>query len=92
MGFQKGDQVILIQNKPFTLRLTLGALAEISERLNVTGPDALLNKLTVLDAPKTRLILACLTHPRLKSDVLMSDNDIAKALPKICEVFEYAFG
>lgn len=92
MGFQKGDQVIFIQSQRFTLRLTLGALAEISERLDVNGPDALLRKLAVLDALKVRLILNCLMHPRLEGDVLMSDDDIAKALPKICEVFEYAFG
>lgn len=92
MGFQKGDQIIFIGNQRIVLRLTMGALAEISERLLVKGPSALMAELTVLDMSKARSIFECLMKPCLDTHIVMTDGDILNALPKICEVFEYAFG
>lgn len=39
--FQPGDVDVTIGDKPYRARLTLGALAELSERLGAGGPKAL---------------------------------------------------
>ena len=38
MGYQKGDGRIVLGGQVFGLRLTMGALAEISQKLTILGP------------------------------------------------------
>lgn len=97
-GFQKGDQRLLIEGKTYGLRLTMGALAEITSRLSTAGPKQLSARLRRLSAADGRVLLACVMRPCLpygvcadSSAASFSDSQIAKALPIICRLFEQAF-
>ncbi len=76
MGFQKGDVAVIIGGVPCYLRLTIGALAEISERLAdpinssrenfaAIGPRALSQCLRSLSVAEARVLLTCLLSPPL---------------------------
>lgn len=98
MGFQTGDQQIVIKGKSYVLRLTMGALAEITSRLSVSGPQELSGRLRHVTPRDGRVLLACVMRPCLPSKVNIirlaahfSDGDIAAALPAICRLFEEAF-
>ena len=98
MGFQSGDQQIVINGQTYGLRLTMGALAEINLRLCTAGPQELSLCLRSLTAAQGRVLLACVMRPCLPSAdcthrlaAHFSKVDIAKAIPAICILFEEAF-
>ena len=98
MAFQSGDQSVLIKGTSYSLRLTMGALAEINSRLSVSGPQELSLRLRSLKLADGRVLLACMMRPCLPSRVNVirlaahfSDGDIAAAMPAICRLFEEGF-
>ena len=98
MGFQRGDQRLTIKNQTYGLRLTMGALAEITSRLSASGPQDLSLRLRSFDVAEGRVLLACVMRPCLPlgADVTglaasFSDEDIAQAMPIICRLFEDSF-
>ena len=98
MGFQKGDFYIVIEQQAYGLRLTMGALAEISSRLSAAGPQALAMRLRSLTPADGRVLLACVMRPclppedtRRRSVATLSDAEISSLLPVICQLFEQAF-
>lgn len=98
MGFQKGDQQIVINGISYGLRLTMGALVEITSRLSVSGPQELSGRLRHLTPVDGRVLLVCVMRPCLPSKVNIirlaanfSGGDIAAAMPVICRLFEEAF-
>jgi len=97
MGFQAGDGAVSISGKAVTLRLTLGALAEISTRMSLFGPDALMQGLRALQPEDGRLLLECLMLPDLPHGdaralaAELTMQEIAALLPAVCEIFEQAF-
>lgn len=94
-SFQPGDVRVQIKGEPFTLRLTLGALAQISGRLSASSPGAFSSILRTLSPEQARVLLSCLSCPPLMqadgSAGIVSDADIQRLLPDICRVFENAF-
>ena len=101
MDFQRGDIHITLAGQSYGLRLTMGALAEISSRLSVRGPQDLSLRLRNLSPADGRVLLACVMRPCLSplagSAALaepaanFSRQDIVRALPAICQLFEQAF-
>jgi len=94
VSFQPGDVRVEIEGKPYRLRLTLGALAEISDRLFAPSPRALSGVLRALTSEQTRVLLSCLSCPPLEADgsaVTIADTELKQLLPDICRVFETAF-
>jgi len=97
MGFQNGDGRLKCRGQVFILRLTLGGLAEISTRLSLTGPMALMQGLRSLQPDEGRVLLECLMRPAPPLEDARSPaadftpEDIVAALPVICDVFEKAF-
>lgn len=95
--FQHGDAQIRIGETTYIVRLSLGALAEISYRLSLSSLNALIEVLSPLEVETGRVLLESLIrpcHPCGGSDspvTQLSDTDIARILPIICEVFENAF-
>ncbi len=61
--FQPVDQHVNIGASSYTLRLTLGALAEISQRLNAQGPKALSAQMKNLTPQAAAVILTALLRP-----------------------------
>jgi len=98
MAFQRGDQRVVISGKPYGLRLTMGALADIQSRLSVRGPQELSARLRGLNADDGRVLLACVMQPCLPSEAALtgsaataSEEEVKDALPLICRLFEEAF-
>lgn len=98
MGFQRGDQRLTLQKQTYGLRLTMGALAEITSRLSARGPQELSLRLRSIDVAEGRVLLACVMRPCLPlgADVTglaasFSEDDIARVMPVICRLFEEAF-
>ena len=93
MTYHPGDQRVIIDGQGYSLRLTLGALAEISERLSASSPKRLSHVLRTLSAPQARILLTCLSVPRIEhvNALALSDAEVAAVLPSICSVFEKAF-
>ena len=98
MGFQRGDQRLTIKDQTYGLRLTMGALAEITSRLSASGPQELSLRLRSMSVAEGRVLLACVMRPCLPlgADVTglaasFSDEDIAQAMPQMCKLFEEAF-
>ena len=97
-GFQRGDKKIVIDNKTYGLRLTMGALAELNTRLSTGGTQGLSLRLRGLTPADGRVLLACVMRPCLSQQLdhtepaaHSSDADIAAAMPMICRLFEEAF-
>ena len=87
MGSVSGEKQLIINGSVVSLRLTLGGLAWIAEKLNCEGPQALSDIFRCLTAEQAKqILLAC-------SDVeaAPSDADIIKAMPDIAELFQGAF-
>ena len=98
MGFQRGDQRLTLQDKTYGLRLTMGALAEITSHLSASGPQELSLRLRSIDVVEGRVLLACVMRPCLPLGAEVtglaasfSDEDIAQAMPIICRLFEDSF-
>ena len=98
MGYQCGDQLVTLQKTTYGLRLTMGALAEITSRLSAKGPQELSLRLRSLNAVGGRVLLACVMRPCLPLGIdvtrlaaSFSEDDIARVMPVICRLFEEAF-
>lgn len=95
MSCQPGDIAVQIGGKPYVLRLTLGALAIISERLSAPSPQDLSSLLRNLTPAQARVLLSCLSCPPLpKTDGsagTVPELEVQRLLPDICRVFETAF-
>ena len=98
MGYQCGDQHVTLQKTTYGLRLTMGALAEITSRLSAKGPQELSLRLRSLNAVDGRVLLACVMRPCLPLGIdvtrlaaSFSGEDIAQAMPIICGLFEDSF-
>jgi len=91
----------MIGGKPYFLRLTLGALAEIDARLGVKGPIELAAKLKSFagDAQSETnalILLECLLHPCLSSraaDIpsVASNSKASEFMPAVATLFESSF-
>ena len=97
MNYQKGDGLITVSGTEYSLRLTMGALAELDTRLSLSGPAALANRLRHLSLSEARVLLVCVMRPCAPSEVSaapaasFSDAEIAKVMPQVCALFETAF-
>ncbi len=93
MTFQLGDVRASINGRSYVLRLTLGALAEIAERLSANSPQTLSQALRALTEAQARCLLSCLSCPPLEAADIsaLGDDEVAALLPDICRVFERAF-
>ncbi|MEE9272464.1 MAG: GTA-gp10 family protein [Robiginitomaculum sp.] len=101
-GFQAADVSVHIEGKAYTLRLTLGALLEISEKLKVLGPRSLAQKLKEMghdqsSAKTVAVLLEALLRPALKCVPYVDVSTLANKaipvnyLPAITQVFERSF-
>lgn len=96
---QFGDHYVQICGQSTRLRLTLGALALLSLRLGITGPTGLAQLLRKLSPAEAQTLLFCLIHScdgqntggDDRQVTLISDAELAAALPIICTLFEEAF-
>ena len=101
MSYQIGMEFIHIGPHYYDLRLTMGALAEISNRFKASGPIELAARLRHMSLSDARELLACLIRPslcryapRLDVDRLaarISDTELQAALPKMCRLIEQVF-
>ena len=98
MGFQRGDQRLTLQDQTYGLRLTMGALAEITSRLSASGPQELSLRLRSMSVAEGRVLLACVMRPRLPlgADVTglaasLTVEQVTQILPQMCKLFEEAF-
>lgn len=98
MGYQCGDQLVTLQKTTYGLRLTMGALAEITSRLSAKGPQELSLRLRSIDVAEGRVLLACVMRPCLPLGIdvtglaaSFSEDDVAGVMPVICRLFEEAF-
>ena len=106
MDYCRGDVLFGIGDTTYVLRLTLGALAEIDQRLGVNGPLELAEKLRRFSVDKASVnhafvLLECLLRPAFPSPCMSGAVDISaiarKAKPAefmraITQVFELNFG
>ncbi|WP_409433486.1 GTA-gp10 family protein [Litorimonas sp. RW-G-Af-16] len=96
-GYQPGDQSIVIAGDTYHLRLTLGALAEISARFGGGGPLHLAQVFRNLNDDAARTLLACLLRPCLPSEDVdrlaasASSPEIAAAMSAITEIINKTF-
>lgn len=96
-----GMEFVQINERRVGLLLTMGALAEISNRFQATGPMELAARLRRLSLGDTRELLACLMRPSLSRDAprmdarrlaaQISNEDLQRVLPKICQMIEHTF-
>jgi len=101
MTYQRGQEYIIIAKRHYALQLTMGALAEISDRFEASGPMELAARLRRMDLSDARGLLACLLRPSLpryaprldagKLAAQISDIELQAGLPKICRIIEQAF-
>ena len=101
MSYQIGSETIFIADLTYDLRLTMGALAEISNRFQASGPIELAARLRRINLSDARELLACLMRPslprhapRLGADRLaaqITTEELQITLPKMCRIIEVAF-
>lgn len=95
MDFQIGDETFEIEGQLYHLRLTIGALAAISEQLSAPSPETLSERLRSLSSGQARVLLTyCCLSPLRGSDrsvAELSDAQISHGLPELCRLFETAF-
>jgi len=97
MSYQKGDGLITVAGENYSLRLTMGALAELNTRLSLSGPTALATRLRQMTRKEARVLLACVMRPCLSPKeapppaAIFTDGQIAQAMPEVCRLFEEAF-
>jgi hypothetical protein len=96
MSFQKGDRHITIGEQPYLLRLTMGALADISQQLSARSPYALSQRVQALTLAEARVLLTCLLRPApfgalTVTVAALPAAEIQRLLPDICAVFEESF-
>lgn len=93
MTFQLGDVRVSIEGQVYSLRLTMGALAEITHGLGAKSPQALSQCLRRLTPEQARMLLGCLApaSPKPAPISALGDDALTALLPDICRVFEQAF-
>lgn len=89
--YQPGDTVIIIEGEAYRLRLTLGALAELSSYLEARGPRALAQILRGADQAQMFMAICALLRPVHGEIVFTRPVPRRVALPAIAEVLERAF-
>ncbi|HHL42111.1 MAG TPA: hypothetical protein ENJ42_00705 [Hellea balneolensis] len=104
--FRRGDACFKYQGQSYTLRLSLGALAEIDARLGINGPVELANVFRSLKSDKNsahiaRTLLECLYVPAPPLETAgtparayvtnFGDIPLSVFMPAILRVFETAF-
>lgn len=97
MSYQKGDGRIVLGGQVFGLRLTMGALAEISDKLSISGPAGLASCLRKMNPTYCKILLSSMitaggqVAPNELSQCEFSKPEMAAALPEVCRLFEEAF-
>ena len=93
ISYQLGDQPIMIGDDRYYLRLTLGALAEISEFLPANGPKALARQMKSLTLDKVMIVLLALLRPIYgHNSPALNQTDIKPNHVKvIAKLFETSF-
>lgn len=89
MSFQKGDRIIEVDGQSYYLRLTIGALAELTECLDAPSPKDLGQRFRSLSEDDLQHVVTALL--RHKEQTLPKDN-LAAFLPAIADIFEESFG
>jgi len=91
--YQPADQQVSIQGQDYSLRLTLGGLAEMSQSLKAAGPLALSARMKSLTAEHTQLMLTALLRPCHHADMpQLSVHDLTQeTLQAIALIFEQSF-
>lgn len=92
-SFQLGDYRVIIKAEVYYLRLTIGALAEISEHLPAASPKALALQMKTLSIDKVVIILTALLRPIYGSHCpqIRQDDVEADHLKVIAQIFERSF-
>jgi len=92
-GFQPADQQVQIKGQSYRLRLTLGALAEISQALNAAGPKDLSGHMKTLTPQSACLMLTALLRPCHGHQIpdLSKEDLTAEQLKAAASVFEQSF-
>ena len=93
MTRQRGDGVITLNGQPVRLRLTMVALADMDERLGISGPEDLATVFRSLRAVDVKQVLSalCIEDQHSRDVLIMSDSDVRDALPVMTRLFEEAF-
>lgn len=89
--YQPGDVGVTIGGKPHYARLTLGALAELSERLGARGPQALSRVLKMADPEHMDIAMRAVLRPvhgEIEGKLAVSALDRARCF---AQLFERAF-
>lgn len=90
-AFQPADVCVTIGGKPFRARLTLGALAELSERLGAGGPKALSHVLKTAKPEQMDMAMRAVlrpVHAEIEGALVVTALDCARCF---AELFERAF-
>ena len=93
MSWQAGDKRLTVGRREVTLRLTVGALSELCERLNVTTAEALASVLKAATPPQWTNLTQALLRP-VHGDgaqALALAIPAARVAPLVAELFEEAF-
>ena len=92
MGYQKGDGRIVLGGQVFGLRLTMGALAEISQKLTILGPADLADCLRNMSQEHCQILLSSLTRAYGQAAPReLGEADMAAALPEIAAYLRRRF-
>ena len=92
-SYQPADVIVPLDRGSVTLRLTLGALSEISHHLAATGPTDLASRLREINTDDALILLQALLRPchadlATSCDTSMITGEIMTA---IASIFERSF-
>ena len=89
--YRPGDVEVLINGRPEILRLTLGALAEMEQRLGVDNLAGLALRIGHPSASDLLIILSTLTKAGGSViEMAEADIDLSGALKSVADVFKFA--
>ena len=93
MSFQRGDVLVKVGARELVFRLTLGAFAEICERLGTSRVDELAHRLRNPSPADLLSITVCLLRPShgAGAQALALSCPSHSAAPAIARLFEEAF-
>ena len=93
MKYQRGDVIVKAGARELVFRLTLGAFAEICERLGTTNVDELASRLRNPGPADILSITVCLLRPShgAGAQALALSCPSDSAAPAIARLFEEAF-
>lgn len=91
--FQPADQHVQIQGQAYSLRLTLGALAEISNVLEARGPKSLSAQMKTLTPIAAQAMLTALLRPCHSANMphLSAADMTREVLQAVALIFEQSF-